>query len=418
MAKNKKLKSRTISFILIIMIIMIISFTSFFIKYEDVKISSMSVSGDDGGILKTEIKNYDNTELSLISCQASGIYNFCTSSDNIFSDVTAFVEIQSIKKLDDYNTYKGSYYVGNVYLPYKVSADKVYLYDSKNLNSWDSLWNVADCDKLGCYNYEEKIINEDKILIGKKGDELNKCPVIVGFDFEKKNTAWSWNIHGFGYINNCISGKVVECYDNLDCIDGFYCDNSQDWQNWECKQKKCETGDVNCKGSDFEYCGNYEWINEGKVISKCGVECEFNSDCSNLNLISDDFYCEGNKLFTTQNTGECNVINKCDVKIDKKLVQNCQFGCNNGICKDEPVISFGNNYCNINNIMSDKFEDGIKKDTLLIESCQDGFICNNGICEKSSFLSKIYQNKSVIFLILGVIFVVIYVYIRNDNNYL
>ena len=49
----------------------------------------------------------------------------------------------------------------------------------------------------------------------------------------------------------------------------------------------CESGDTKCEGNDYYSCRNHEWLNEGKVVGECEVECKSNYDCSSGEICKD-----------------------------------------------------------------------------------------------------------------------------------
>jgi len=83
------------------------------------------------------------------------------------------------------------------------------------------------------------------------------------------------------YYNKNEIKNLVECMEDSDCGEGYFCDvYSGDFRTWKCVKKECENGESKCVGNEYFTCVNYRWENNGVVIGKCGVECIKDAHCN------------------------------------------------------------------------------------------------------------------------------------------
>ncbi len=119
-------------------------------------------------------------------------------------------------------------------------------------------------------------------------------------------------------------------------------------KNRTCYEKGCESG----------FCFSSEYVNEEQVdLCEFGCEegeclpapeCEADSDCGN---ITSELICQGNNVTNMTTTPNC-VDGYCELNITYEFIEECEFGCKNGVCLDEEEEDNGNggrrvriNYC-------------------------------------------------------------------------
>jgi len=216
----------------------------------------------------------------------------------------------------------------------------------------------------------------------------------------------------------CVDGecKDIECNTNADC------DDSDDYTYDECNnpgtpQSYCTNTPINCiQDSD---CGNTGFIDdpfcfENDVFknfqtANCidpGLKTSYCKTTNETLLFLDcgedycgdygENYCEDGDVYKSRTCfdqgclfGEC----FSDQKVEEVLVQDCEFGCDNGECitqecctdEDCPTDFFGSNYCENDDVYRDLHDfscvNGLCVENIipeLVEECVDG--CINGEC--------------------------------------
>jgi len=117
----------------------------------------------------------------------------------------------------------------------------------------------------------------------------------------------------------------------------------------------CNTGDTDCDGLDYSTCSNYNWVNQGKVVGKCGVDC-----------LSGD-KCVGTTSYTCSNykwVSQGQVIGVCGVE------------CTTGQTKCVPSTGIGNYYTCSNYAWSNQGKvEG--KCNYVVGTCGDGICQSN-----------------------------------------
>lgn len=295
-------------------------------------ISSSSGKADPSGV---KINNKSNTYSVAVSCTPDSGFTTCDGYTNTYLDATATVYLHSTLNL--VGTYKQGYYVGAVSFPAKVSgtsAVKLY-YVNNPASDWNSFWNSVSCGQNGCSG--NQVSNTNTVTLATPGQEFKGCPVYYAWAGTTTPNAWSAVWAGRGWIGtgNCIDVKSVTCVDNADCGTNQYCDTSGTWQQWSCKIKQCDTGQEQCTGTSYSQCVAYNWVNKGKVLGKCGVQCLADTSCQNLNNETGNF-CSNNQVVKTLTSGKCNIAsNQCEANQNTQVLQTCKFGCTQGTCFED-----------------------------------------------------------------------------------
>jgi len=343
--KRKQKRNIRISWIIgIIIIILLIFYFLYPLITKENQIQPYSIQGGNDylGNNFSSIKNIGQTFSTISSCTPDNGYELCLSAKNDNGKASAKVNIMSTE-LKKANTYKNGYYVGDVKIPIKLDGDYLYLYDGKNINNQNELYDLANCDNKGCYNYDYKIISPDEILLASAGETYTGCPLFLGYDYDYEErssveTTWwwdSWVVRSYGYLDindngKCLDLKSVECYDNNDCNENMYCNKEGEWNEWKCDLKECETGETSCDIFNYETCENNNWVNNGIIKNKCNVECIEDKHCNND---ESEKYCENNNVVIANSTEKCNTqFYSCETNKEITIIETCEFSCLEGKC--------------------------------------------------------------------------------------
>lgn len=244
-----------ISFFLILAIIVILMII---MAKEEPLSSAYGVSVTPEGSTVRDLNRKSFLSVVTSDCTPMSGYDICQRWQNTNGQATATVQVQMSEGLR--GTKKGGYYVGDVTLPVRLSGDNFYLYEAKNVKTWNDFWFKADCDQNGCRNFERKLSSQENIILARAGEQYRGCPVVVGHDYSyvEQNRAdglywwWSYVYGGRGYIDVdnkgfCWDIKSVSCYDDTDCHSAQFCDKSGAWDTWSCQIKPVETECFACE---------------------------------------------------------------------------------------------------------------------------------------------------------------------------
>jgi hypothetical protein len=292
--------------------------------------SAINVAGTSGSSAGTILSNTNQKPLAVVECIPEFGYDYCDENTYGSNEASSTIRFQHsmIQGL-----HKGDYYVGSTYINVKSSGR---LYSYKDVYDSTTLMNsVSGCGKSGCQGTEISATSKFVITNGA-GQSYTSCPSFIAYSFAgDPNGNWAWSTLGWGWFTKigCPNIKQVGCYDDTDCSSAQYCDKSSGWQYWACKQKTCNTGDVKCVGTDSYSCGgsNFNWVNNGKVAGKCGIECTTNANCANKN--NQTLGCYNGNINTIVSNGTC-VSNICQVSNSYTVQKSCFLGCsaNEGTC--------------------------------------------------------------------------------------
>jgi len=324
------------------------------------------------------------------SCTPPSGYNWCY--DGSYSDygLTAYAKIYGTNLL---GTFKSGYYIGEVYQNIGIQGDKLYQVIDGSIANY---WNNANCNENGCSGANG--INPGKIVLAKAGERLDYCPSYFAYDMEENSDAWIYSMsNGNGYFENCgLNVKVVECFDNSDCLISDYCDKEGSWESWSCERKECDLSQTKCVGSSSYSCSNYKWKNNGKQLGECGVECLSDSNCGETEDLGK--LCKSTTLYESLKIYKCS-SNKCLSNIQDNLLEKCDYRCG-VIGQGNPqcivkVCEEGNNKCSGDDLLTCQDNQYILEDT-----CKYG--CDEGKC-----LNPIKALQRPLIIIGGIISVVL-----------
>lgn len=100
--------------------------------------------------------------------------------------------------------------------------------------------------------------------------------------------------------------------------------------NGACIIGECVDGETKCEGAIYYTCSNNNWVSQGELIGKCGVECLSDSNCLGDGYIGEE-YCSGDNIVRKYVSSSC-VNNQCIESEIEKVIDECIFGCEAGTC--------------------------------------------------------------------------------------
>jgi len=168
------------------------------------------------------------------------------------------------------------YFKDEIYVNVGYSGDELYRFDKLT---------KPYCDEYGC---DGRLISKGKISLAKKGQSYILCSTFAAWDYEEiPNNCWAyaftWYQIWYKIGNNCIEGRVVDCYQDNHCSSGYVCDKSGNWKDWkcivQCTPKTCSQLGFNCGTAD-DGCGG---------TLNCGT-CPVGETCQN-NICVPTFVC-------------------------------------------------------------------------------------------------------------------------------
>jgi len=117
------------------------------------------------------------------------------------------------------------------------------------------------------------------------------------------------------------------------------------WTNeeWELIENKCFIkifcieGETKCVEDNLYKCESSEWVNKNKVSGECGIECINDLDCLDDTLGNP--FCGGGNVAQILTDYSCD-NNKClSIEIEQ-IKEECEFGCEEGVCIEDttPII--------------------------------------------------------------------------------
>ncbi|MEK6860841.1 MAG: hypothetical protein AABY07_02615 [Nanoarchaeota archaeon] len=146
-----------------------------------------------------------------------------------------------------------------------------------------------------------------------------------------------------GFIGNefCSSNNVFENYQNAVCVDSGSLESNCIVTITSQLIQDCNDNNV----LTIDSCVQNEQEETALCIHDLGEECTLNSDCGN---IENENICISNDVYRRTTTPICS-SNECDENINDVLIQNCNNGCLDGECIEEPVECTTNSQCNDGN---------------------------------------------------------------------
>jgi len=216
------------------------------------------------------------------------------------------------------------------------------------------------------------------------------------------------------YCSNTVAKtKIQDC--DYGCVGGLClnptpttcCNNSQCGSNHFLNQLFCSNNNVydkfvsficNNAGTTNSFCVNstsdvkVEDCSNGCLNGAClnpVINCSSNSQCG-VNGYIGNKYCDENdsyqdyKTFTCNNAGTANSY--CSNTVAKTKIQDCDYGCANGLCNNPLIICSNNSQCGTNHLLGQSFcSSNDVYDKLLIFTCNNAgtvlSYCSNSITD-------------------------------------
>lgn len=347
MAKKSKKKNIVNTFIFLPLVVLAVFLGWLLVEnYQEQSIvkpsgaKEVKVASHESPNFTTKVNS--NTFFSIDNdCTPSSEYNVCVDSPNKYGKAKTNPQIQTVENpisaigqmyhnnydYYDYYVYHNNddgydYYVGPAIIPAEFKGDNFYLYDARNINTWDRLFEESDCDYEGCYNYAQELPSEYELHLTDIGESYTGCPVFIAWEYDyaeetsyTEDYTWWWEVHStvaFGWVdtNNdgqCLKIRSVACYEDSDCADGYRCNKyNVGWQDYSCVP-------------DVE-------------------ECFENSDCSNKSYVKNN-QCYNGNLATETGTAYCGTNFTCEITSSYNITDYCFLGCSNNQCNEKsPTI--------------------------------------------------------------------------------
>jgi len=199
-------------------------------------------------------------------------------------------------------------YIDYAKINVKCSGDKLYVYKGEPDEDWDDVKPRVKCGSDGCSGYYKSYSSGEHEIVLETSPGKMDSYFFVCYDYDYKDGWWCWCWAGWGF-----------------------------WGNREVVKSECDPGDTKCEEYDYYECLNYRWNNKGKIIGRCGVECLNDKDCGST--IYSDNYCLENNVYRTKTFYTCDNC-QCNIHTEKEMVQICKYGCENGVCKEEPPFNW------------------------------------------------------------------------------
>jgi|GEM_PF-6654321 len=199
-------------------------------------------------------------------------------------------------------------YIDYAKINVKCEGDKLYVYKGGPDEDWNDIRSRIKCGQGYCTGYDKSFPGgEHEITLKNAPGKMNSY-FFICYDYDYKDGWWCWVWTGWGF-----------------------------WGNREVVKSECNPGETKCEGYTYYECSNYKWKDKGKVVGKCGVECLRDLDCGKV-MYSDN-YCSGDIVYRNKTFYICDNY-QCNVHTEKEEVQVCEYGCEDGACREKPVFDW------------------------------------------------------------------------------
>lgn len=273
---------------------------------------------------------------------------WCYSNSNTDHDLNAYTEVCGGMPECDGERYE-QICVGEWYVEVSHRGEQFHI--AYQIDSWDTF--VADEEGFSSNTHSKESVEDGKVYLPRDGEKLEKY-ILLGFDYDENDQAWAWVGKQGGYLGDYFDKNyyAVECYQNSDCQEDEYCDKyGKQWDEWSCKTKECEAGDTKCSEKEYYNCSDegedqYTWVNQGRIIGECNVECLEDKDCSEQEEFVGEKYCYNEtavgrdyKKFECQTPRFDNVVVSensnhftCQSEVEQRVVEDCEDICRDSEC--------------------------------------------------------------------------------------
>ena len=231
-------------------------------------------------------------QLSTISCTPSAGFDYCYL--NKYDGLTAKIELTNWQGKSGYGYIDGAkrkYYIDEVYVETKISGDKLYV-------SKSSTWN--SCDRSGCGGVQ---ITPGKYVLASAPSKFILNTQFTAWNKYESYTSWKYVYASSGWMDGPYQYYVIDCYDDSDVPEGYFCDKSGSWGTWTEKIDPCFTMPQPrniCDGFDWwsQKCVNGEYVKD-ELIQHNSIICGCKIIKSPPNI------CVGYDLWSQKQTTPC-----------------------------------------------------------------------------------------------------------------
>lgn len=266
----------------------------------------------------------DESSLSLasvVSCTPDSGYDFCY--ENTYGSANAKIMSTTWQGEQRYvyvNGAKRWVYIDEVYVNVKYKGDKLYKSSS---SSW------INCGSNGC---SATSISPGKVIIATApASSIGPIQFAAWDKFTSTSGQYWYSYVNFGWLSST-PYYVIDCYDDSDCQDGYYCDKSGSWDTWTEKIDPCSTmpdPENICDGFDYwsQKCVNGEYVKD-ELIESNSINCGcYVQETPNI--------CDGYELWSQKQTTQCVEGLIKDQLIEERSTQ-CGYICTDGETKSYP----------------------------------------------------------------------------------
>lgn len=262
-------------------------------------------------------------------CTPPAGFDWCYENQNINNNAWAIAKVWGTERDFDSGPWEGKYVVGDIFANWGFQGDKSYIQEGVSSINWNQ------CNENGC---SFPTAAAGRYVFASK-TQSPRYPMFISWDYDESGGSWAWTAQAGGWWEGTWLNQYefVDCYANSNCQVGEFCDRSStNPQSWSCEIKECENGQDRCTGQDYGVCENNKWVNKGRTIGKCGVDCTSNTQCEKLNGLYGDPFCDGKTVLKQQRSYFCSAEAKCDFTGSPVKILECSFKCEEGQCIDPP----------------------------------------------------------------------------------
>ena len=257
-----------------------------------------------------------------VACTPDAGYDFCYT--NTYGAATATIHSTNWMGEQRYGYVDGAnrwFYIDEVYVNVKYSGDKLYKSSS---TSW------INCGSNGC---SATSIPAGKVVIATApASSIGPIQFAAWNKFTSTSGQYWYSYVNFGWLSST-PYYVIDCYDDSDCQEGYYCDKSGSWDTWTEKIDPCSTMPAPrnvCDGFDWwsQKCVMGEYVKD-ELIQSNSIRCGCKIIWSPPNM------CVGYDLWSQKQEVQCVEGLIKDQLIEEKSTQ-CGYICTAGETKSYP----------------------------------------------------------------------------------
>ncbi|MCK5713870.1 MAG: hypothetical protein KAI25_14200, partial [Hyphomicrobiaceae bacterium] len=219
-------------------------------------------------------------KLSTTSCIPSSGYDFCYT--NTYGAATATIHSTNWIGEQRYGYVDGAnrwFYIDEVYVNVKYKGDKLYKSSS---TSWIS------CSSSGC---SATSISPGKVVLASAPSKvINPIQFSAWDKFTSTSGQYWYSYVQFGWLSSTPT-YVIDCYDDSDVPEGYYCDKSGSWDTWTAKKDMCIGVDTPFVSNGYDlYCQSCDkatgYVSQSTLIEANSATCGYVCQAEDTQLIT------------------------------------------------------------------------------------------------------------------------------------